>query len=382
MRLTLHNLDEFSRNFTKQFVEPHREKVDNEARFPIEAYTKLKECGFMGLLVPEEYGGLGAKSFEHAKICYYLAQGDASVSLCYMMHNVATSILVKYGTEHQKNMFLPKIANGEISLTLAYSESGSGTHFINPDMSESSIQNDEKRILNGQKSFVTAAEFADYYMSITNSCVSIGNKNNWIVPSNHKNLIHQKDIWNGLGMRGNVSKPVEYNGVDLSVKDYLLGKDGEGEEQLNFVALFFVAGLGGVYSGLGEAAYQCILKHCKTRQYTNGKFLSNNEIVRMNLATLYTKAQSQIALVKEATRAFDNNEDDANLKLFACRISATELVMDICSLAMRLGGGKAYSKLLPLEQYLRDCYASQVMAPSIDVLKMWLGEAINSNANK
>ena len=67
---------------------------------------------------------------------------------------------------------------------------------------------------------------------------------------------------------------------------------------------------------------------------------------------------------------------DAPEKIFACRINATHLVMEICELAMRLGGGKAYSKHLPLEQYLRDALASQVMAPSLDILKIWLGNAI------
>ena len=101
-------------------------------------------------------------------------------------------------------------------------------------------------------------------------------------------------------------------------------------------------------------------------------------MVRVHLASLYTKTQSQIALVKEAARAFDNQESDFADKIFASRINATELVMQICELSMRLGGGKAYSKLLPLERYLRDAMASQVMAPSLDILYTWLADSLIS----
>ena len=80
--------------------------------------------------------------------------------------------------------------------------------------------------------------------------------------------------------------------------------------------------------------------------------------------------------MKEAARAFDCGDSNAACKIFASRINATELVMQICELAMRLGGGKAYSKLLPLERYLRDAMASQVMAPSLDVLQVWLSDTL------
>lgn len=353
---------------------PHTESIDKEARFPKEAYDELKKQGFMGLLVPKEYGGSSGNCSHHALTCYTLAQFDASTALCYMMHNVATACIATFGTKEQKEEFLPKIAKGEISFALAYSESGSGTHFGLPDITETEAG--EYRILKGRKSFVTSAQQANYYLTYTNSCKVNGGKNNWITPNDAEGIIHEEGIWNGLGMRGNVSKPVQYNDVKLHTKQYLLGKDGEGEAQAGVVAMYFVVGLGAVYSGVGKAAYECALSHCKSRKYTDGSSLADKELVRIHIAELYTKTQSQIALVYEAARAFDNKESDAMCKIFACRINATQLVMDICALAMRLGGGKAYSKLLPLERYLRDAFASQVMAPSLDILQVWLSDAL------
>lgn len=372
--LDLQNIEKLSLEFGKAYVAPYTESIDKDARFPKEAYNELKKQGFTALLVPKEYGGLGGDCLSHAKVCYSLAQFDASTALCYMMHNVASATVATFGTKKQKDEFLPQIAKGEATMALAYSESGSGTHFGSPDITETDAGSE--RILKGRKSFVTSAQEATYYLTLTNSCAVKGGKNNWIVPSNAKELTHEEGVWNGLGMRGNVSKPVQYNDLKLNVERYLLGKDGDADAHLGFVAMYFVVGLGAVYSGVGKAAYECALSHIKNRSYTDGSRLADKELVRIHIAKLYTKVQAQIALVKEAARAFDNKEPDAPCKVFACRINATELVMDITSLAMRLGGGKAYSKLLPLERYLRDSFASQVMAPSLDVLQTWLADAL------
>ncbi|RDU64169.1 acyl-CoA dehydrogenase family protein [Helicobacter sp. MIT 14-3879] len=371
--LNLENLESYTQSFGKTHILPITEDVDKTGRFPKEAYDELRKQGYMGLLVSKGYGGLGGGDKEHAIACYNLAQFDASSALCYMMHNTAVACLEAFGSEELKKEFLPKIAKGEIALALAYSESSSGTHFNLPDIIEE--ERNGKRILKGRKSFVTSAQNADYYLTYTNSCKVKGGKNNWLVSKDSPNLIHEEGVWDGLGMRGNSSKPVQYNGVELEDK-YLVGKEGDGENQAGLVAMIFVTGLGAVYSGLGKAAYDCVLNHCKNRTYTDGKSLADIEMVRIHLAEIYTKVQSSFALVQEAARSFDAKENDFASKIFACRINATYNVMEACTLAMKLGGGKAYSKLLPLERYLRDSLASQVMAPSLDVLKVWLGEAI------
>ncbi|RDU60949.1 acyl-CoA dehydrogenase family protein [Helicobacter marmotae] len=366
-------IEQTAEAFGKSYLAPITESVDTEGRFPKEAYNELKKQGYMGLLVPKKYGGSGGGCYQHIQVCYHLARFDATTALCYMMHNTATAALSIYATPSQKDEFLPKIAQGQASFALAYSESGSGTHFGLPDIVEQEAG--EYRILKGRKSFVTSAQYADYYLTYTNSCKIKGAKNNWIVPRESEGIVHEENVWNGLGMRGNNSKPVQFNDVKLPIT-HLLGKDGQGEAQAGVVAMYFVAGLGAVYSGVGRAAYDCVFSHIKERQYTDSSRLSDKELVRIHIANLYTKAQSQIALVKQAAKSFDNGDKDATWQIFASRINASNLVMEITELAMRLGGGRAYSKLLPLERYLRDGLAAQVMAPSLDILKIWLSDAL------
>lgn len=369
----LEKLEEQVKAFGQKYIAPITQEVDAQGRFPKEAYDALRKEGYMGLLVPKEYGGLGGKNLEHSKICFHLATFDASAALCYMMHNTAVSAIATYGREEQKKELLPKIAKGELALALAFSESGSGTHFNKPDITEKN--NGKTRILQGRKSFVTSAQYADVYLTFTNSCEKSGTRNNWLVANNAKNLLHEEGVWNGLGMRGNVSKPVQYNGVEVD-NSMLLGQEGQGDEQAGIILMHFVTGLGAVYSGVANAAYECALNHAKQRKYTDNNALSDIEGVRVHLADMYSKCFSAKSGVFAAARNFDNGRDGAANDIFACRINATNIVMKVCLLAMRIGGGKAYSKLLPLERYLRDSLASQVMAPSLDVLKSWLGDAL------
>lgn len=373
MITNLDNLTSHAQEFGKRFIAPITESVDKEGVFPKDAYDALRKEGYMGLLVPKEYNGLGGKAIHHANVCYTLAQFDATTALCYMMHNTSISAVSAFGSSELKLEILPQVVKGDKAFALAYSESGSGTHFGLPDITES--EENGRRVLRGRKSFVTSAQYADYYLTYTNSCNLKDKKNTWVVDRTLPNIVHEEGVWNGLGMRGNASKPVQYNGVSVDTK-YLLGNDGDGEVHSPLVAMYFVIGLSAVYSGLSKATFDCILEHTKNRQYTNGEKLSDISLVRIHLAEIYTKLQSSLALTLEAAQSFDKNESNYASKIFAARINATHNVMDICSLAMRLGGGKAYSKMLPLERYLRDSFASQVMAPSLDVLKVWLGDEI------
>ncbi|WP_395002317.1 acyl-CoA dehydrogenase family protein [uncultured Helicobacter sp.] len=373
--LTLENIITYTREFGGKHIAPYTKQTDEEGRFPKESFEALKKEGFTALLVPKEYGGLGGGADEHTKVCYELGRFCATSALCYMMHNTAVYAISLFGSEALKEEILSRVAKGEILLALAYSESGSGTHFGAPDITERSEGG--YRILKGRKSFVTSAEYADYYLTYTNSCKKAGAYNSWLVDSTLPGVVTEQGTWNGLGMRGNNSKPVQYNDVRIEER-FLLGSDGDGEAHSGALIMYFIIGLGAVYSGLGEAIYSCALEHTKGRKYTSGGALSDIELVKIHLADMYAKVQSAISLTVEAARSLDTKESDAALKVFACRINAIHNVMDVASLAMRLGGGKAYSKHLPLERYLRDAYASQVMAPSLDVLKVWLGNAVTA----
>lgn len=359
--------------FAKINVAPYTDAADKCGEFPKSAYESLKKDGYMGLLVPSEFGGQARSIQEHAEACMSLAQMCATTGLCYMMHNVATMCIVAFSNEGQKKAFLPKIVSGETALALAFSETGTGTHFYQPEISVTC--KDSGYVLNGKKSFVTSAQHADYYMLLTANPKGEG-LSVFLVHKDTKGVRHEKEAWDGLGMRGNASMPVYFEDVFVG-EDMLVGNHGDGAPIVfNVVAPFFILGLAAVYTGLSLAAANTAIEYSAGRSYTGGSRLCEIETVQHHIAKMFTLANSSKHFTLAAANSAKNGSADALAQVIASRLNASENAVAVCSIAMKVGGGNAYAKRLPLERYLRDAYAAAVMAPSTDVLSVWLGKAL------
>ncbi|AXX92284.1 acyl-CoA dehydrogenase [Malaciobacter molluscorum LMG 25693] len=359
--------------FAKKHIEPYTTDVDKNATFPKESFDALKKERITALLVPKEYGGMGLSLEEHAQTVLAFASTCATTALCYMMHNVATNCIVTHGSEELKQKFLPKIANGEILLALAYSESGSGTHFYQPELKVT--KKDNKYILNGRKSFVTSALYADYCLIDANSIDTEG-LDNWLVHKDLMGVSYQESNWDGLGMRGNASMPMLLENVQIG-SEYRLGEAGSAEEQIfNTVGPFFILGLSAVYSGVALNACNTIIDYAKNRKYPDNTTLSNIPTVQNHISKIYTKATSAKHFTLAAAKSGATGQEDALAQIISARLNASEVAVDVCTLAMKIGGGTAYAKRIKIERLLRDAFAAQVMAPSTDVLSTWLGKAL------
>jgi len=362
------------KQFSQKEIAPNAVKIDQEAIFPKDIFDKIGQAGYFSLLIPKEYGGEGKSLSEHAQVCMAFAESSATVALCYMMHNVALMCLNNHADDALKEKIFTDVINNKKFLALAYSEIGTGTHFYKPEIN--AAYTDEGVILNGTKSMVTSAEHASYYLVLT-PARDPEKINNWIIPLETTGLKFALSTWDGLGMRANVSCPMELNNLFLD-KSYQIGEDGSAMEQVfTTVASFFLTGLASVYSGLSHNVYQEVLSHATTRKYTKDFSLANIETVQIHLSNIYTKMMASRTLAFEAARSYDAHEEDAVLKIIAARVFASESVIENATIAMRVGGGKSYNKQTSLERLLRDSFAGHIMAPSVDVLKVWLGKAVS-----
>lgn len=369
----MENVYQEGKSFASSYIAPYTEATDKESKFPEATFKKLGEKGFLKLLIPVEYGGYGKGLEEHAQACLAFSESCSTTALCYMMHNVAVMCLLTYGNDELKDKIFTDIVENGTFMALAYSEFGTGTHFY---ISETTAEvYGDKTTFNGKKSMVTSAAFASYYLILAPS-VEEGKINNWVVPLETKGLSFEMSEWNGLGMRGNSSCPMSLHNVTLD-SFYRIGPEGSGAEQVfNVVAPFFVTGLAAVYSGLAMHMFEVTKNHAVDRQYPNGKSLANIETVQIHLSNIYKQAAAAKAMTLQAAKAGANGEEDALANILTARILASEAAIDCGKFAMRVGGGKAYNKFLPTERLLRDAYAGQVMAPSVDVLSVWLGKAL------
>ncbi|MDD2867840.1 acyl-CoA dehydrogenase family protein [Neomegalonema sp.] len=357
-----------ARDFARAHVLPTSAECDATASFPDEAFRQMAAHGWFALLIPEEFGGQGGGLPEHAEACLAFAEANPSAALCYMMHNVALRCALTHGDEAQKRRICKDVLDGKF-MALAYSEFGSGTHFYNPQIE--AAFGPEGVTINGAKSMVTSAGKASTYMIITRA-EEEGKLDNWALPLSTPGVSFQSSAWNGLGMRSNISCPMLLDDVKLGF-DARIGAAGSGQEQLlGVVSIFFVTGLAAIYSGVCATLGELAAGHAKSRTYPDGSALSHIETVQNHLSAIYVRAAAARSLTLEAARA----EADALPKILAARIFSAESAIECGRLAMRVGGGKAYNKALPIERFLRDAYAGQVMAPGVDVLNLWLGKIL------
>lgn len=364
-----------AKEFSNQHIAPFAQKIDAEGAFPREIMDLIAENGFLKLIIPKTHGGEGAGIDAQAYVSQAFGEGSATVGLCYTMHNVALKFILTFGSSELKEFITTEVVQHNKMLSLARSEFGTGVHVFK---SETSVQNfEDHSIINGTKSMITSANYADYYL------ISVPNDDqnravNWLVPYETEGLSFKENDWNGLGMRGNISCPMvmENMKLDNQFAVYIDREKANQKYPVNIDVIYFMTGLAGVYSGMTQTILEATVDHALSRNYPD-KNLANIETVQIHLANIYGSMLSAKSSLDNAVESLINEDEDGLIKIMTARIIASENAIEAARLAMRVGGGHAYNKQGPIEMLLRDSFASQVMFPSIDVLKTWVGRGVS-----
>lgn len=352
-------------------------EVDAEGRFPIEALDALREAGLFGLLVPGDCGGLGAGLADAAGVVERVAGACGSSGMVLTMHLAATQTLVGgRGSSTRIDDALAEIAGGTCLATLAYSERGSRSHFWSP-VSRAVLGSAEAR-MDADKSWVTSAGHADQYV------VSVGldspddplASDLYLVPGDAPGF-EVSGAFDGLGLRGNASAPMTLRGVELA-EDQRLGDAGGGFGLMLSATLpVFVVCSAACAVGLAGAAVDAAATHASGARFEHlGASLADLPVVRARIAAAKVKHMQARALLYEVAGQLDAGAPEAQLGVLAVKAAAAEMALDVTSEAMRVGGGAAFSRQLPLERLFRDARAASVMAPTTDLLYEFIGKAV------
>lgn len=365
---------EKARAFAEANISPVAGKIDEEGKFPADVFDKIGAEGFFKLLIPEDQGGLGGTLQDHEEVVLAFAESCPTVGLSYMMHNVALHTVLSKSYDELKARIIDEVVNNNKVLALAYSEFGTGTHFYIP---ESTVTRDGDTFkINGTKSMVTMAGYANYHLLLTQTSDGSEGISNWVVPVDSDGVEEHLDGWHGMGMTGNSSAPVQYKDVALD-ESWRINAEGDGMNQvLEQVAPPFILGLAAVYTGLSVQQAALSAQYAQDRVYPDGQAIADLDTVQLHVGDIYRIAESSKAFTREAGRALVAGEADALAKILAARIHASEGAIEASRLAMRVGGGKTYNKSSAIERLTRDSFGGQIMAPSVDVLHLWLGRAL------
>jgi isovaleryl-CoA dehydrogenase len=351
-------------------VAPAAVDVDRHGTFPHEAVSALGEAGILGLVSSPELAGGGQGLRAAADVVERVAGACGSTAMVVLMHYAAVAVLEAHGPRQVRQA----IAKGQHLSTLAFSEAGSRSHFWAP-VSTATSEDGEVR-LDASKSWVTSAGQADSYVWSSRPLKTRAPMTLWLVPSDAPGL-SQPAPFDGLGLRGNGSTPVEARGVRIP-RQLMLGDDGQGLDiALGSVLPWFLV-LNAAFSlGLMEAVVSDAGAHLRnTRLEHLGQTLVEQPLVRVDYARMRVATDSTRAMLNDTLSALEEARPEAQLRLLEVKAVAGENAAATTDLAMKVCGGAAFRKELGVERRFRDSRAARVMAPTTDALLDFVGRAV------
>ncbi|SOE22161.1 Acyl-CoA dehydrogenase [Spirosomataceae bacterium TFI 002] len=344
-------IQQSARDFADKEIRPYVMKWDEEQHFPIEVFKKMGAMGFMGVLVPEEYGGSGLGYQEYVSIVDEISQVCGSIGLSVAAHNsLCTNHILSFANEEQKKKYLPKLASAEWLGAWGLTETGSGSDA--GGMMTTAKEDGDYYIINGSKNFITHAISGD----VTVLMVRTGEKGDshgmsaFIIEKGMEGFSSGKKE-NKLGMRASETACLFFDNCRVH-KSQLIGKKGEGFIQ----ALKLLEGgrisIAALSLGIARGAFNCALAYSKERSQF-GKTISNFQAVRFDLADMATEIEASEMLIRNAARLKGEGKRISRESAMA-KLYASETSVRVSTKAVQLFGGYGYSKEYPAEKFYRD----------------------------
>ncbi|MFB4213583.1 acyl-CoA dehydrogenase [Shouchella sp. JSM 1781072] len=361
--------------FAREQIAPHIEKMEEEDWFPRSILTQMGELGLMGVPVPEKYGGAGMDFVSYIIAVHEISKVSASLGLIMSVHtSVGTIPIVLYGTEAQKQNYVPRLATGEIIGAFCLTEPNAGSDA--KSLQTRAVKDGDTYILNGSKVFITNGGEAGTYLVFAVTDPDAGSKgiSCFIVEDGTEGLIVGKKE-KKLGLYGSSTTEIIFDQCRIS-KDQLLGSEGEG---LKIALANLNSGRIGIAAqslGIAEAALEAATNYANERKQF-GKKLSQHQGLAFKLADMATDTEAAKQLTYAA--AFLKEKDlpcakEASMaKLFASRTA-----MDVSTKAIQVYGGYGYMKEYPVERYFRDAKVCEIYEGTSEIQQMVISRQLSS----
>jgi alkylation response protein AidB-like acyl-CoA dehydrogenase len=370
---------ETAERVAKGVLREHARVVDRRGRYPEDAMKALSETSLLGLFVPSEIGGQGRGLRLFAAMAEAFAQECSSTAMIFVMHVAATQAIVGSTTLARRDEVLAAIARGAHLTTLAFSERGSRSQFWAP-MSQM-VRDNGEFVVSADKSWVTGARYADSFVASAQQpdAASPLESTLFLVSRERRRngSLRVMAPFDGLGLRGNDSSPVAFEQLRVAGGD-LLTPLGQGAPAiLQIVLPWFNIGTAAMANGLCKAAVAAIAAHLQTASFEQtATALRDLPTLRARLADMSLGTEQAVALLARTLDEVERQSAAAPLFVLETRLASIEAALEVTDLAMKAGGGAAFSRHLDIERLFRDARAGWVMAPTADHLREFIGRAL------
>lgn len=342
---------EAARDFAQQYIQPYVMEWDEIQHFPKEVLHKAGEYGFMGVLIPEAYGGSGLGYHEYICIIEEISKVDPSIGLSIAAHNsLATSQILLFGSEEQKQRWLPKLASGEWIGAWGLTEHNTGSDA--KGMNTTARKEDDCWVLNGTKNFITHGQSGDLVVVIARNGEKGDNHgmSAFVIERGTPGLKFGKKE-NKLGMRASETAEVVMEDCRIP-EENLLGELGEGFIQSMKILDGGRISIAALSLGIAKGAFEAALKYSSEREQF-GKKINQFQGISFKLAEMATKIEAATLLTHKAGRLKNDGQKVTQAGAMA-KLYASEVCVEVANEAVQIHGGYGFIKDFPVEKFYRD----------------------------
>ncbi|TWI33759.1 acyl-CoA dehydrogenase family protein [Paracoccus sulfuroxidans] len=362
-----------ARDFAQERLAPGAAERDAEARFPREELTEMGELGFLGMLVPEEYGGSDLGTIAYALALEEIAAGDGPCSTIVSVHSsVGCMPIVKYGTEAQKQKYLPKLASGEWIGGFALTEPSTGSDAA--AIKTRAVRDGDHYVLNGSKQFITSGKNGKVIITFAVTDPAAGKKgiSAFIVETDTPGY-EVMTVEKKLGLMSSDTCAISFTDMRVPAEN-LLGAEGEG---LKIALANLEGGRIGIAAqsvGMARAAFEHAKAYAKER-ITFGKPIAQHQAISFMLADMATRIETAHQMVLHAA-ALREAGLPCLTEASMAKLVASEMAEKVCSDAIQIHGGYGYLRDYPVERIYRDVRVTQIYEGTSEVQRLVIARSL------
>lgn len=361
------------KDFAEKNIRPNIMEWDESQIFPVSLFKQLGEMGYMGVLVPEEYGGSGLGYHEYITVVEEISKVDPSIGLSVAAHNsLCTNHILTFGNEEQKKKWLPKLATAEFIGAWGLTEHNTGSDA--GGMNTTAVRDGDEWVVNGAKNFITHAISGDIAVVI----VRTGEKGDskgmtaFVFEKGMKGFSSGKKE-NKLGMRASETAELVFDSCRVPDANRL-GEVGQGFVQAMKILDGGRISIGALSLGIAKGAYEAALKYSKER-YQFGQPISNFQGISFKLADMATEIEASELLLHKAAFLKQQHKPVTTLGAMA-KMYASEACVKIANEAVQIHGGYGYTKDFPVEKFYRDSKLCTIGEGTTEIQKVVISRSL------
>lgn len=369
-------IQRLARDFARTELAPHAAAWDKAALADPAARRKLGELGFLGMLLPEEVGGLGLDSLSYLLALEEIAAADASTAVLMSVHNsLPTRMILNFGSTAQRERFLPRMASGELLGAFALSEPDAGSDAA--AVAAQAVRDGDHWVLDGTKAWVTNGDCADVLIAMVRTdrperrMGSRGISAFVLTPDLPGFSVGKKEA--KMGLRASPTVQLRFDGARVPA-DRLLGEEGQG---FVYAMQSLEAGRLGIAAqavGIARAALEHAIAYTKQR-HQFGAPLNTFQAVEFRLADMATRVHAARAML-HATAAAKDRGEEVGAHAAMSKLLASEAAMWVTTQAVQLFGGYGYVKDYPVERLFRDAKVTEIYEGTSEIQRIVIGRAV------